>query len=101
MAKGSIAKVNVENKIREIFGADFVGILDKKIYVYADDGGEKVQIAISLTCPKTPVLESNKMSYNQGIDFTNEDVIVPNSQVSEISEDEQNNIRELMKRMGL
>lgn len=42
MAKGTNAKIEVENKIREAFGADFVATVDKKIYVWADDGGEKV-----------------------------------------------------------
>ena len=55
MAKGATAKVNVENKIREAFGADFVGNVDKKLYVWADEGGEKVQICLSMTCPKVPV----------------------------------------------
>lgn len=55
MAKGNTAKEYVEKKIIEAFGSDFVGISDKKIYVYADDGGERVQIAISLTCPKVQI----------------------------------------------
>lgn len=38
MAKGSMAKVVVENKIKEAFGNDFIGVADKKIYVWADDG---------------------------------------------------------------
>lgn len=54
-AKGTIAKTNVENKIKEIFGADFAGVADKKLYVWADDGGERVQIAIAMTCPKVNV----------------------------------------------
>ena len=33
MAKGSNAKVIVENKIKEAFGNDFIGVADKKIYV--------------------------------------------------------------------
>ena len=53
MPKGSIAKQSIENKIQAAFGEDYIGVFDKKIYVYADDGGEKVQIAISMTCPKT------------------------------------------------
>ena len=55
MPKGSIAKQSIENKIKEVFGTDFIGVYDKKIYVFADDGGEKVQIAITMTCPKTEV----------------------------------------------
>ena len=67
-AKGATAKVNVENKIREAFGADFVGNVDKKLYVWADDGGEKVQICLTMTCPKVPVGVGGE---NDGIDFDN------------------------------
>jgi hypothetical protein len=40
MAKGTLAKQNVTDKIRSAFGADFIGEYDKKIYVWANDGGE-------------------------------------------------------------
>ena len=55
MAKGTNAKNAVINKIAMAFGTDYIGEIDKKVYVWADDGGEKVQIAIALTCPKNPV----------------------------------------------
>lgn len=60
MARGATAKESVEKKIIEVFGNDYVGTSDKKIYVWADDGGEKVQIAISFTCPKTFLVEDTK-----------------------------------------
>ena len=100
MAKGATAKVNVENKIREAFGADFVGNVDKKIYVWADDGGEKVQICISMTCPKVPV---GVGSENNGIDFDN----MPASgsatefKPAEITNEETENIRKLLSELGL
>ena len=53
--KGSKAKEYVENKIKEAFGENFIAIVDKKIYVWADDGGERIQVALSLTCPKVPI----------------------------------------------
>ena len=56
MAKrGEGAKNIVVKKIQEAFGEDFVGIKDKKIYVNAIDSpnNEKLQIAITLTLPKT------------------------------------------------
>ena len=60
MAKGSIAKNQVENIIREAFGKNFIGVIDKKIYVNADDGnGEMVNIAITLTCPKVQINAGN------------------------------------------
>lgn len=53
--KGTAAKNLVENKIKEAFGADFIGIVDKKLYVWSQEGGEKVQVCLALTCPKVPI----------------------------------------------
>ena len=100
--RGTIAKQNVQEKIKAAFGTDYVGEVDKKIIVFADDGGERVQIAISMTCPKTTVaISENSLSYNNGIDFTNENVVIPPSQSTEISEAEKENVRKLMERIGL
>ena len=100
MAKGTIAKDVVTKKIMSAFGADFVAEQDKKLYVWADDGGERVQIAISLTCPKTPIGVS---SVSNGLDF--ETMIINTQptgfQPAEISEVEQKNIEDLMAKLGL
>jgi len=89
MAKGNIAKVAVENKIKEVFGTDYIGVFDKKLYVWADDGGERVQIALTMTCPKTFV----------GVDTPTEtpDVFQP----AEISQEEQDNLKALIEKLGL
>ena len=44
MAKGAESKSYVENKIREAFGKDFVGVdlSTKKIYVNCQENGETV-----------------------------------------------------------
>lgn len=59
-AKGSKAKENVKQIIANAFGDKFVGEVDKKLYVWADDGGETVQIAIAMTMPKNPIGEVPK-----------------------------------------
>lgn len=64
-AKGAQAKLDVIAKIQEAFGDNFIGEVDKKIYVWANDGGEMVQIAIAMTCPKVPV-ESNSAIVIEG-----------------------------------
>lgn len=89
MAKGNIAKQNIENKIKEVFGADYIGIFDKKLYLWADDGGEKVQVALTMTCPKVFV----------GVDTPIE---VPDEfQPAEITQQEQDNLKMLIERLGL
>ena len=99
MAKGTIAKTNVATTLQEAFGVDWIGEFDKKLYVWADDGGEKVQIAISLTCPKNYVGEPA-----QTIDMTSDEVITPtpsSTRVFEISPEEQMTIENLMQKLGL
>ena len=91
--RGTKAKEEVVAKIATIFGEDFIGEIDKKIYVWADDeGGEKVQIALTLTCPKifvdAPKVDRGKRA-QQGIieDY--------------ITEEEQAHIKKLMKDLNL
>lgn len=107
MAKGAIAKENVAKKIAQIFGADFVGEFDKKLYVWAEENGEKVQIAISMTCPKTPVGADNidfKAEPGDSLNFEDMSAAPIKGGVAaptEISADEKKNIAELMARLGL
>lgn len=108
MARGNLAKERVEKKIAEVFGGDYIGCIDKKLYLWADDGGEKVQICISMTCPKTPVGgENGELNFSKEpgnkIDFTNlSAAAAPNSfKPAEITEQERQNIAELMARLGL
>ena len=89
MAKGNIAKQNIENKIKEVFGADYIGIFDKKLYLWADDGGERVQVALTMTCPKV---------------FVGDDIPVETPdefQPAEITQQEQDNLKMLIERLGL
>lgn len=103
MARGSIAKNNVTEIIKEAFGTDFITVDGSKIYVQANDGGEKVQIALAMTCPKTPIEISNKNN-NTGFPksaFEDDAETTASTSVNEITPQEQENIRALMERLGL
>lgn len=110
MARGSEAKKVVTNKIIEAFGSDYVTTVDGKVYVWANDGGERVQIAISLTCPKNLIgaIEGTKISAaaldfgGGGWDFEAMDQkveIAPKS--TEITQQEIDNIETLMRQLNL
>ena len=103
MARGNIAKEAVEKKIQAAFGADYIGIYDKKIYIWAQENGERLQIAISLTCPKTPVAVSTApVVRGDRMDFESDTVIVPTESANvEVSEEERQTIADLMARLGL
>ena len=95
MARGANAKAAVENKIAAAFGEDYIGMYDKKLYVWADDGGERVQIAISMTCPKTKFSVEGD-SFPEG-NFGTPDTYVP----AEMTENEMDNVRRLIQELGL
>lgn len=103
MARGAQAKNKVEQIISSAFKDNFLGIYDKKLYVQAEENGEMVQIAISLTCPKTPVTVSDKpLIFEDKLDFEAGTTVVPQSQIqTEISDEERQTIKELMERLGL
>ena len=105
MARGAEAKDYVEAKIKEAVGDDYITTIDKKVYVWAYEGGEKVQIAIAMTCPKTPVGTAvvSTGSRDGGMDFENMTVstVATGFQPAEITETEKKNIADLMSRLGL
>lgn len=95
--RGSIAKENVTKIIKEAFGANFVGEESKKLYVWADDGGEKVQIAIALTCPKVEIQAAKPVEETPWEGF-------PPAKPKEekmISPEEQETIEMLMEKLGI
>lgn len=102
--RGSIAKEQVEKKIIEAFGDDYVGTIDKKIYVWSEENGERIQIAIAMTCPKTPVgaVPTNKPISTDGVgyDFENMPTITPKETI-EYTQEEKDTINRLIAELGL
>lgn len=108
MAKGDIAKSAVIEKIKTAFGDDYVGIVDKKIYVWAKEGAERIQIAISLVATKNPVsiggepLKTGDLDFGGGMDFeAMGSGKVIESKPAEITPEEVKNIEDLFARLGL
>ena len=101
-AKGSIAKEEVTKMIQDVFGENFLGEFDKKIYVQVPENGEMVQIAIALTCPKTPVtISSGPVVKGDRMDFDSEPVVSAPIVKAEITAEERENIAAMMARLGL
>ena len=101
-AKGSIAKAEVTKMIQDVFGENFLGEFDKKVYVQVPENGEMVQIAIALTCPKTPVtISSGPVVKGDRIDFDSEPVVSAPIVKAEITVEERENIAAMMARLGL
>ncbi len=101
MAKGNAAKELVIKKMMDAFGSDFIGVYDKKVYVWSEEDGEKLQIAISLTCPKIPVGTVDKPAT---LDFENP--MIANAaptvfEPAEFTDSERRTVEDLMKTLGL
>ena len=103
MAKGAQAKATIGQKLQTLFGTDYVGESGGKHYVWENDGGEKVQIAISLTCPKNPIGAVDMSSaFSGGLDFEAEPVLVQTKfEPAEITPEETKNLADLMASLGL
>ena len=71
--------------------------------MWVSDGGEKVQIAISLTCPKNPIGTVDMSSaFGDGLDFEAEPIVVQTKfEPAEITEQEIENLATMMSRLGL
>lgn len=99
MAKGTKAKENVAQKLKSIYGDDFIGEYQKKIYIWEqDDGGQKVQIAVSMTCPKNIVGE---VQTGGDLNFESAPILgVSGYEPATFTKEEEEDIQNLMKKLG-
>ena len=97
MARGAEAKANFIKRLSTALGADYIGEVDKKYYVWSTENGERVQLAIALTCPKTPVaVQGNGGDLN----FEDDDTPIVKTKV-EMDADEKATLERLMKELDL
>ena len=108
MAKGDIGKQLIINKLKEAFGDDFVGVVDKKVYLWTKENNERIQIALTLTATKNPVnvggepLKAGDLDFGGGLDFENMGTgATVESVAAEITKEEQDRINELFAKLGL
>ncbi len=106
MARGTVAKDWVTQKIIECFGQDQVILVDKKLYINTKENGEPIQVCLSLTCPKTMVGEeivAQVATAKTGVDFgafgapTEPESVKP----AEITPQERQTVIDLMKALNL
>ena len=92
MARGTIAKTNLLEKFKTALGQDFVGMDSdgKKAYFWSDENGEKIQVCVTMTVPKTPLAAS-----------VPQDMVFSDPSTTPIGEDEQTTLDRLMKELNL
>lgn len=100
--KGDQARSTVTNTILSAFPGSFVA--DKKIYVAAEEGGEAIQFAISLTMPKNPVANPGggaPTPVTGGSHDWSGGMAVPAATPIEIPKEEDEKVLALMERLGI
>lgn len=109
MKRGDAARADVMDTIVRAFkDVDALeGVVDKKIYVWAQDGagGEKIQFAISITAPKTPVTCGGAVNGNEAPWESAPQTSPAASSASkvpiELSAADRAKVQELMTQLGL
>lgn len=102
MAKGQQLKKDIQNKILEIFPGSFLYNDAKEIRICGTEGGELVQIKVTLTCAK----ENVEIGADNAIpgDFPAPKMTAPtperNAPVAP-SESEKQKVADLLKSLGL
>lgn len=106
MAKGDTMKKEIAAALKSAFGDRWIGEVNKKYYISGRENGETIQIAVTLTCPKQLVEVDTAVStpvsdWDWSGNVTSQPVAVHNAPVAEITEEEQNNIAELLAKLNL
>lgn len=92
--RGTASKEKLIQTIIDATGADFLGIVDKKLYIRAFEGGEELQLAISITCPK------NLIDFGGSAETAPNDANVA-AESAEISKEEEETIEQLLAKLNL
>lgn len=95
MAKGSAAKDNLMYLFSTACGDNFIGTEDgKKFYFWSKENGEKMQVCVTMTIPKTPMTVSGDV--DTALDFEDED-----TPFGQMNEDEVQTLDRLVKELDL
>lgn len=92
--RGTASKEKLIQTIIDATGADFLGIVDKKLYIRAFENGEELQLAISITCPK------NLIDFGESAKTAPNDANVA-AESAEISKEEEETIEQLLAKLNL
>ena len=102
--KGALAKQNLIDKFIAAVGVNnYVGTADNKYYFWSSENGERMQIAVTLTNPKTPLAQAGNLDFDNGRDFSKIAAApaVNTAPATEITEAEKKNLADLLASLGL
>lgn len=92
--KGAESKKEIINKILETFKDSFI-YAGKELRIPMDENGERVEIKVALTCAKTNV------GGDDGGECAECAIPAPSGETAAPTEEEKQNIANLMERLGI
>lgn len=102
--KNDKAKSKVVEQLKAAFGEDYLGELGGKHYVRTRVDAEEIQVAFSLTVPKTQIEASSPAGIpirDGGFDFSDCPFDIEPPKKQEFTPQEDATLAELMARLGL
>ena len=102
MAKGSVAKDNLIKRFITALGDDYVGVDDtgKKFYFWSTENGERLQVSVTLTYAKNPLICEGKGGDLNFEDSPSASVVTP-TKAKPMGQDEAEVLARLMKELDL
>lgn len=104
MAKGSLAKEQIFTKMLEVFEGSFMYNSGKELRIPWDEGNGEIQIKVALTCAKSNVDPTGE-EVPKGAAVVKEEGPVTGfpepKKIIEPSEEEKENLKDLLKSLGL
>lgn len=105
MAKGTEAKRVLMQKIISALSDCYVGEVDKKFYFNSMENGERVQVCLSMTCPKVPIEDGATPVENTtptgNFDWSGGTAAPAPQAPVEISKEDDEQVSALMRRLGI
>ena len=101
MAKGADSKKIVEDALIAALKDNYVGTFDKKIYFEFKEARERVQIAVTMTCPKTLVCAGPAQNSGEAGFPTPNPAVSSTEPPAAFSEKDNAEVERLMRVLGL
>jgi hypothetical protein len=103
MARGQIAKAEIQKKILNNFEGAFLYNDGKEIRIPIEENGELIQIKVALTAAKENVEQGadNALPGASAEKIEFEETKKVSTKTVEATEEEKNNVNELLKALGL
>lgn len=105
---GDKAKEFIMNKVISALSDNYLGTQDKKYYFKSKENGESKVVCLSITCPKViPEFAATTTAaptgdFDWGEPTSTASILVPPSKAAtEITEDEINNVKAMLEKLGL